>query len=345
MRKVLLFSSVSDINDFYKQGFYIEDIAIWKSLGYDVICTNNFFDFIFKDYQVAFLYFYKWSLIPAFFSRVRQKKVYFTGGIDDLSDHMQISFLKRVIFRLLFLINFLFATRINIVSDSDYLNISRLLSLFTSSFKQNKIHCFPHSVNLDIVVRSNFFCKEPHTFATVCWMSTKGNVIRKGLDKSLEFFYYYSLRHRESKFFIIGKIGEGTDYLKTLSFFRAIEDKVIFTDFISDERKFELLQLSTYYMQFSKYEGFGIAALEANLCKCYVIHSGKGGYLESDDIWGLKFVESSIKKREEIYAAIDFVTLLKENNNLNSKVEFLRMKYSRQTRMINLRKLINDGGI
>lgn len=140
--KVLFFSSVSDLKDFDTQGFYIEDITILKNLGYEVICTNKILDFITSDYKIAFLYFYKWSLFPSIFARLRFKKVYYTGGIDDLSIKVQSNFFKRLIYRFLFLANFLFASKVNIVSETDYINALSLLSKVGISSKKKRFIYF-----------------------------------------------------------------------------------------------------------------------------------------------------------------------------------------------------------
>ena len=74
--KIIFFSSVANKDVFLTHGFYKEDITIIKNLGYEIIITNNYKDFIFKNYDVAFLYFYKLSVVPALICKLRNKKIY-----------------------------------------------------------------------------------------------------------------------------------------------------------------------------------------------------------------------------------------------------------------------------
>lgn len=332
--KVLFYSSVADIKDFKRQGFYVEDTTILESLGYEVRCTNNIFEFLLSDYHIAFLYFYKWSVFPALFARLKSKRVFFTGGIDDLSDKIVTSTLRRFIFKLLFILNYLLANKINIISDSDLLNVSTLFDSFRINVYPNKVLVFPHSV--EVKSNNDSFIKVNHTFCSVCWMSTKGNVIRKGLDKALQYFYLYCQYHPNSLFYVIGRVGEGTEYIKSLPYYKSIANNVIFTDFLSDEQKFEILSSSIFYFQLSNYEGFGIAALEANLCKCFVLHSGSGGYLSSADIWGAKVIKSG-KFNIELAHHFDY----KEEMSLyNQRFKNLADKYSRKRRAKNINEML-----
>jgi glycosyltransferase involved in cell wall biosynthesis len=334
--KVLFYSSVADIKDFKRQGFYVEDTTILESLGYEVRCTNNIFEFLLSDYQIAFLYFYKWSVIPALIARLKSRRVFFTGGIDDLSDKIVTSILKRFIFKLLFIFNYLLANKINIISESDFLNVSTVLNAFRINVTSSKILVFPHSVQVNFN-SNNSSIKVNHTFCSVCWMSTKGNVIRKGLDKAMKFFYLYCQYHPNSLFYVIGRVGEGTEYIKSLPYYKSVAQNVIFTDFLSDEQKFEILSSSIFYFQLSNYEGFGIAALEANLCKCFVLHSGSGGYLSSPDIWGAKVIESG-KFNTELAHYFDY----KEEISLyNQRYKNLSDKYSRKLRAKNINEMLS----
>ena len=82
-KKILFYSSVKNIKLFDIQRFYSVDVKLLENLGYDVIKTNKISCFFkFWNYDISFLYFYRWSLFPALISRCFLKKIYFTGGID-----------------------------------------------------------------------------------------------------------------------------------------------------------------------------------------------------------------------------------------------------------------------
>ena len=122
---------------------------------------------------------------------------------------------------------------------------------------------------------------------TIAWQGEKSNVIRKGIDKALYIFSELKKfnEFNNSIFYILGRAGLGTDYLKELCCSYGITESVIFTGEVSEDEKIQYLKKNRYYFQLSTYEGFGIAALEALAEKNIIIHSGNGGLRDvvSDD--------------------------------------------------------------
>ncbi len=117
-----------------------------------------------------------------------------------------------------------------------------------------------------------------------------------------------------------------------------ISSNVIFTGLIDDENKFKLLSETKFYFQLSKYEGFGIAALEAAILNNFVIHSGNGGILESGDLIGVKFDNlNSICKFN--FSDNDYVNIYK---SMEINKDYLLKKYSRINRQLNFLKMINN---
>jgi hypothetical protein len=86
----------------------------------------------------------------------------------------------------------------------------------------------------------------------------------------------------------------------------------------------------------SKYEGFGIAALEASIFNNFVIHSGNGGILESGDLIGVKFdnLNSTFNFSDK-----DYVSIFK---SMEINKERLLQKYSRINRQLNFLKMFNN---
>jgi glycosyltransferase involved in cell wall biosynthesis len=134
-------------------------------------------------------------------------------------------------------------------------------------------------------------------------------------------------------------LGDGVEYLKNLDYFEEIKDRVIFTGFINDSEKNKLLTLSRFYLQFSNYEGFGLAALEANLFKCFVFHSGSGGFLKTDDIWGKQILIDDNVNIFNLFKQIDFKL---EEDLFDFRYNSLVEKYSRYERMLNIKNMIYE---
>lgn len=285
-KKILFYSSVSSISLFETQKFYKTDISILKELDFDVVVTNKISDFLFFwKYNIAFVYFYRYGLFVSVLARLFGKKVFFTGGIDDLDSSYATTrayFIQKILFKLCYF----FSNTSILVSTSDCENVKKIYNGVLPS----KAKISFHSIEVDA-----FMCKDSQQkgsdFTTIAWMGTEQNVIRKGVDLSLHLFSLLIKKYPEyalSKFIIIGKKGLGTDYLFALCQKLSILDKVVFTGEVDEMTKIDLLKRSCYYMQLSQYEGFGIAATEALVSQNIVINSGRGGLIDSVGCYGIQ---------------------------------------------------------
>lgn len=273
MSKVILFySSVSNKDLFQTQKFYLTDIKILEDLGYEVILSNSISDALkFWKYDVYFGYFFRYSFFPGLIARLLGKKVFFTGGIDALDRKYagEKAFKLQVLF---FWLCYIVSTKCIIVSHSDLKNIKSTLP----RKKWDKLVLSEHTIEIDKFVNTQ---KKKKLFTTIGWQGNEGAIKRKGIDTALRIFSRLSKLDEfvDFNFIIIGKEGKGTVYVENLIKELDITQKVILTGEISEEEKIELLQQSEYYFQVSKFEGFGIAALEAFCANNILIHSKKGG--------------------------------------------------------------------
>ena len=336
-KKILFYSSVTQMELFDSQRFYSVDIELLENLGFEVTKTNKISSFLmFWKYDISFLYFYRWSLIPAVISRFFLKKIYFTGGIDQLEESITTKkeYLLQVI---LFKVCYLLSDKCIVVSKSDLQNIWRALK----RKKLRKIYLSFHTISFDDYFLENVSGKNNH-FSTIAWMENIANVKRKGIEKSLILFQKLSgySEFSDSKLFIIGKEGEGSVYLKKRCKSLKISNKVIFTGSISEEEKIYILKKSKYYLQLSTFEGFGIAAIEALASKNIVIHSGNGGLNETMRDFGVR-----INIETDFDQTIDGV--LGQLNHFNLDALFkstvhVKDNYSNITRENNFKSIIES---
>jgi len=322
-------------------GFYVEDIKVLEEAGYSVICTNKYVSYLkFWKYDIAFLYFYKKSLIPAILSRLLLKKVIFTGGIDELSDKIEINRKQLYIFRLLFKINYFLSHCCNIVSKEDFINVVKLLDKFPK-MSSSKLSYWPHSINVVDYNFANSFEKE-NIITTICWMSTISNVKRKGVDRLIYLFKKIKATHKDYSLYLIGSLGEGSDYIKGIISKEGLEGSVIFTGPLDENIKLNLLSRSKYYMQLSTYEGFGLAVIEAMMLKNYIFHTGNGGL--KDTIADCGYL---IKDFNEYSDSLIFFDELeneqyKDSRQLEKNKQFVIDNFSRSSRAKYFNNIILD---
>jgi glycosyltransferase involved in cell wall biosynthesis len=140
---------------------------------------------------------------------------------------------------------------------------------------------------------------------------------------------------------IIGTKGVGTDYLLKYMDERSIPSKcILFTGGISDNEKINILKYSKFYFQFSKYEVFGIAALEALASRNIVIHSGIGGLKDTLLDYGYNVGwptnKSKVIEIFKEYQSLEGYDLSRYNNILNH----LNRRFSHSIRLDKLSSMI-----
>lgn len=337
--RVLFYSSVNNIQLFEITGFYLFDIKALELCGYKVLKTNSYKSFLkFWTYDISFLYFYKKSILPAIISFFFRKNILYSGGVDELSTEVNINSSLRNIYKSLFVFNYLLSSRCNIVSTNDFINTTKVLHQFGIK-NISKLVYFPHCIDTQNKLFSNFHKKE-NIFTTICWMGSIENVKRKGLDKSLEIFKIFLSRNPNFKFYIIGTHGEGKDYLQDVVNSLDITNHVVFTGALNENNKIELLQRSKFYFQISLYEGFGLAVLEAMICRNIIIHSGKGGLSDTIGERGIL-----ISKNDSLNKVVQSIESVFNNLELNSieleeNKEFVENKFQINQRALNFEKII-----
>jgi glycosyltransferase involved in cell wall biosynthesis len=335
-KKVFFYSSVSDVKLFTTQMFYKTDIDILRGLDFEVNVTNKIFDFLFFwKYDIAFIYFYKYGFFVSLISGFFGKKVYFTGGIDDL-DEAYTTHRKYLIQKYFFKLCYFFSNSCILVSSTDKENVMKIFN----GVLPKKIKTSFHAIQVE-----NFLCHnikdKGYDFSTIVWMGGKENVVRKGVDKSLELFKYLVENFPEysnSKFIIIGRKGSGTDYLKEIIMHLDINEKVVFTGEVDENVKINILKMSKIYMQLSKYEGFGVAAAEALAAQNIVINSGKGGLKDSVGSFGIQVnIDEDIYKQ---FSTVHEKIIKVDDEFLKSGEQYIINNFSYDIRMNDFKKIL-----
>lgn len=273
--RVLFYSSVASKKQFVSQEYYRTDIKILRGLGYDVLLSKHWHDFLaFWRYDVAFIYFYRFGLIPALIARLVGKRVFFSGGIDylDKAAATPKQYLAQAVFYNLCSV---FSSRNIIVSDADLRNCERVRRLFPA---RRQVVC-KHAIS-NLYLEGRLGAGKEKLVVTIAWMGRTENVVRKGLIEALDFFNEMRLRDPEWRMRVIGPKGGGTPMVEARIRELGLEGFVELTGRVSEDAKVGFLNRAQVYLQLSQYEGFGIAAIEALGCGCVVVHSGAGGLAE-----------------------------------------------------------------
>jgi glycosyltransferase involved in cell wall biosynthesis len=281
-KRILFYSSVSSKKQFVTQEFYRTDIRILRSLGFDVFLSRHWYDFFaFWRYDLAFIYFYRFGLIPAALARMTGKGVVFSGGIDYLDRHSSSAkqyWVQAVFYNLCGF----FASRNVIVSESDLTNCDHVRWLFPG----RRQIVSKHAISERFLAPVGQDMKEK-LLVTIAWMGRSENVVRKGVIEAIDFFRELSSREVGWRMLIIGPTGEGSSMVLRHVKETGMSKYVSLTGRVSEATKLALLAQAQVYLQLSRYEGFGIAAIEALARDCVVVHSGAGGLREGVGAYGI----------------------------------------------------------
>jgi glycosyltransferase involved in cell wall biosynthesis len=280
--RILFYSSVASKKQFVAQEYYRTDIRILRSLGFDVFLSKHWYDYLaFWRYDLAFIYFYRFGLIPAILARITGKGVVFTGGIDYLN--RQSSSPKQYWVQAIFYnLCGLFASRNIIVSEADLANCERVRWLFPARRQLVSKHAIS-----DLYLAPVSAGVKEKLAVTIAWMGRTENVIRKGVIEAIDVFGELSTRDPGWRMLIIGPTGEGSAIVLRHAEEAGLSSQVSLTGRVSEATKLQLLAKAQVYLQLSRYEGFGIAAIEALGRDCVVVHSGAGGLREAVGAHGI----------------------------------------------------------
>jgi glycosyltransferase involved in cell wall biosynthesis len=336
-RRVLFFSSVKDLELFKITGFYATDIKILEDLNCRVVVSNSYIDFLkFWNYDISFIYFWTKGFFPAVISKIFNKSVIFTGGIDRLDKNFNKSkfdyFLKKYFFKLCTI----FSDANIIVSNSDIHNIK------LTNFSVNNLQHIPHVLDFNSYAYNGE--NKENIISTVVWMEgSEINVIRKGVDKMLYVFKDFKKLNPSFKLVMIGSKGVGTEYLIEIAKKLNILDDIYFTGRVDEKEKISILKKSKFYFQLSIYEGFGIAALEALASGNIVFHSGAGGLKDSIGDRGVLIEDTNkydeiANKLNEINDSYDTLYL----KQVLDGVDYVKNNFSYSVRLEGIKEVISS---
>ncbi len=227
-----------------------------------------------------------------------------------------------------------------------------LYSLRTSLKKANQIICISESTKKDLKKLFPEFNTKvipitlPYLKTVVNFPSSQkkryfiylgGNEPRKRISNLIQAFARFSKTHSGFKLYIVG---DGMNIFKVLVGKLAISDKVIFTGYVSEEVKIELISKSLALVFPSIKEGFGLPVAEGIICGTAVLSGDDAAlrevagdaalYVDSNSIDSIssalnkvisKGIQAKLKKAR--IGRKEYLTSSLMNDSYNSVIEFI----------------------
>lgn len=281
--KICFFARVENLEVINRVQFYATDIKILKELGHEVIIATRFRD-IPWGCDLYYVWWWSWGFQPLLKALVGLKPTVITGALayrefqapkngpgNGTNRGTGKSNLVRSWWKWWFIRFSLLCANANVfLCRYEFEEIPKLF------LTRN-----PKAIPLVVDVASYkpvSTPKEPYLL-NVAW-SEPENAQRKCLKQIVEAFAIISARFPNIRLVMAGKQGGFHAALVEKARGLGILDRIDFIGIISEEKKIELMQRCSVYLQPTLFEGFGLAIAEAMACGAPVLSSPFGAIPE-----------------------------------------------------------------
>jgi len=238
--------------------FYRNDRQCLRDLGYRVELITRVRDLPRSTPDLYFAWWFGFGFFAALWARLRGRPCVLIGNVhtQDGRGLEGWPWLKRILIKL----------ALRLASLTIFTCRAELDRL--AGARATRPHVVYHAVDL-VTHRPSDASRQP---IVVCISHlTHTNVTRKMVLESLEAFALFHRSHPDYRMVVAGEHGDAVELVRHRIAALGIAGAVELPGRVSFERKIELLQSATAYLQPSRCEGFGLAILEAEACGCPVV--------------------------------------------------------------------------
>jgi glycosyltransferase involved in cell wall biosynthesis len=250
--------------------FYRQDIEILRSLGHEVFLAWRARQ-IRTDVDLYYVWWWTWAFEPLAVAKLRGKPVVITGVLDHPFPVAGWGYAARPFWeRMLMATSLRSADRNVFVSRYEAEGATRDLRV-------REARCIPLAVDTEVYSPGDS-PREDFVFSVI-WLE-KYSIWRKCAIEIVEAIPLVVSEHPEARFIIAG--GHHDAYEDVLAAARrlGVESLVSLPGVISREEKIDRMRRCRLYLQPTRYEGFGVAILEAMSCGAPVVTNPIGAVPE-----------------------------------------------------------------
>lgn len=334
--KLNYFARLRNENDIHMRKWYVDELDIFQQ-EYEV-CLNTRCRRISWSSDVYYSWWAKTSIVSVMIAKLRGKKSIVVAGGSEVSKiipdfgYNKEGFIKQSLIYLTLLL----CDRIIAVSE---FNKKEIVEVIGSS-NENKVKVIYHCVD----------CKHKPSIAPKLHLEkytvmisalTENNIKRKAIIESIAGFKKILETHRDTKLYIIGAHGEGSQRVKSTIADLNLQKNVILLGSISDEEKIRYLQNAYCYLQPTYHEQFGVAIAEAMACGCPIISTNIAAVPEVVGEAGILIESNSTESISN--ALLDLYENPSKRNTLShAAIRTAHEKFSFSRKQSSLLQLINS---
>jgi glycosyltransferase involved in cell wall biosynthesis len=274
-QRACFFAKVRDLQTLERVEFYAQDIRMLRVLGYDVQIATHPSQL--RPADLYFVWWWTWAFFPVAFARLLRRPVIVTGVFDLWAmDPRPFAHRRLIEFALKH------ADANVFISEMERREVPE-------RFEVRRPYYSPLSVNTD-VYHPDGACRQNVVLSIGALQGM--NAVRKGMPEVIRAACAVHRDHPEVRFVIAGEKGAYYPALQKLVKDLGADSYVEFPGIITAEKKIELMQSSKVYLQPSRFEGFGLANMEAMSCGMPVVTRPVGAVPEVVGNAGLQLDET-----------------------------------------------------
>lgn len=284
-KKVCFFAKVKDPRVLERVEFYAQDLQILSELGFDVRITASLKELRPADFY--FIWWWTWAFFPLIFAKLHAKPSLITGVFDCWCFKDRPYLHQKMM-------------KYSLKEASANVFVSKL-EYDTVCGTENVKNPYYIPLIVDTEVYSPGDTLRNNTIVTVAWMNGS-NAERKCLPEIVKAAELIHKKHPKIKFLLAGEKSTYYPVLEEMVRNIGAQDYIEFPGVVTKEKKIEYMQNCSVYLQPSRFEGFGLAILEAMSCGAPIVTSPVGALPE---LTGDTTMLVDGKSPEEIAGAVD----------------------------------------
>ena len=257
------FAKVDDPAILERVEFYAQDIRILRDLGFEVRIATKLTDLAPAD--LYFVWWWTWAFFPVTYARSRGKPVVISGTMNwhvhGERNRLHRWMIERSLRR----------------ADANIFVSQLELARVTADVEVSGASYSPHTYEEGDYYPADV--PEEKICLSVAWTG-KHNAVRKCVPEIIDAAVALHADFPDLRFLIAGLRGDGYADLQARIDAHGAGDYVEFLGVVSKEEKIRLMRACSVYLSPSRFEGFGLAILEAMACGACVVTSPVGAVPE-----------------------------------------------------------------
>jgi glycosyltransferase involved in cell wall biosynthesis len=263
MRKACFFARVNTPSVLDRFEFYAQDIQILRDLGFNVRVATRPVEL--RPADLYFVWWWTWAFFPVSMARLLRRPIVITGTFDVGNFNTKPAWQQRLV------LHALKNADANVfVSQMEYKQVPEQFPVRCPCYSPHIVDTRKYTPNGD---------RSQDVVLSVGWLEGE-NAVRKGMPELIQAAPIIHRKHPEVRFIIAGEKGSGYPALRRMVRDVEADNYIEFPGAISTAKKIELMQTCKVYLQPSRFEGFGLAILEAMSCGAPVVTSPVGAIPE-----------------------------------------------------------------